>query len=162
MFPSSRPLSIVYSVTFADTLAISIFSLVSAFLNKMLNPVSLLLLSFQRSNTLVFPILSMVMSDGACTLADCSSPSLSLEQAPKAHVNNIAINIICFIILYYLLFDYKTVYLLILTASSALTVICFLLGSVTLCSCSLMFTIRYTCSPDTLAHSAANTTGVIS
>ena len=107
MFPSSRPFSIVYSVTFADTLAISIFSLVSAFLNKMLNPVSLLLLSFQRSNTLVFPILSMVMSDGACTLADCSSPSLSLEQAPKAHVNNIAINIICFILLYYLLFDYK-------------------------------------------------------
>ena len=92
MFPSSRPFSIVYSVTFADTLAISIFSLVSAFLNKMLNPVSLLLLSFQRSNTLVFPILSMVMSEGACTLADCSSPSLSLEQAPKAHVNNIAIN----------------------------------------------------------------------
>ena len=45
MVPSSRPFSIVYSVTFADTLAISIFSLVSAFLNKMLNPVSLLLVS---------------------------------------------------------------------------------------------------------------------
>lgn len=104
----------------------------------------------------------MVMSEGACTLADCSSPSLSLEQAPKAHVNNIAINIICFILLYYLLFDYKDCLFADSDRIKCFNGYLFLLGSVTLCSCSLMFTIRYTCSPDTLAHSAANTTGVIS